>query len=60
MLAKPWRKLLERGEGVGAQTMSGLFSRVFGTKSAALKWFDVADVQSRLGNVLLVDVREPQ
>jgi rhodanese-related sulfurtransferase len=40
--------------------MSGLFSRVFGIKSAALTWFDVADVQSRLGDVLLVDVREPQ
>jgi rhodanese-related sulfurtransferase len=40
--------------------MSGLFSRLFGTKSAALTWYSTADVRSRLGNVLLVDVREPQ
>ncbi len=40
--------------------MSGLFSRLFGTKSAALTWFEAADVRSRLGNVLLVDVREPE
>jgi rhodanese-related sulfurtransferase len=40
--------------------MSGLFSRVFGTKSAGLNWLDIAEVKSRLDDVLLVDVRQPE
>ena len=40
--------------------MSGLFSRIFGTKSAALTWLEIADVRPRLGTVLLVDVRQPE
>lgn len=40
--------------------MSGLFTRLFGTKSSALKWLEVADIQPRLGSVLLVDVRQPE
>ena len=40
--------------------MSGLFSRIFGTKSAAIGWLEIADVQARLGAVLLVDVRQPE
>src|SRR5579862_1958901 len=40
--------------------MSGLFSRIFGIKSTALNLLEIADVKPRLGNVLLVDVRQPE
>jgi rhodanese-related sulfurtransferase len=40
--------------------MSGLFSRVFGSKSTPVTWLEIADVQPRLGTVLLVDVRQPE
>ena len=40
--------------------MSGLFSRLFGTRGTALTWLDIADVRARLGMVLLVDVRQPE
>ncbi len=40
--------------------MSGLLSRLFGTKSAAFAWLDAADLEPRLNDVLLVDVRQPE
>jgi rhodanese-related sulfurtransferase len=39
--------------------MSELLSRLFGRKSVDLTWLDIADLQPRLGDVLLVDVRQP-
>jgi len=40
--------------------MTGLLSRLFGTKGAGVAWLDIADLKPRLGRVLLVDVRQPE
>src|SRR5690349_17342180 len=60
MSARHWQRSWRPGEIAGANTMSGLFTRLFGTKSAGLNWLEVADIRPRLGTVLLVDVRQPE
>jgi rhodanese-related sulfurtransferase len=42
--------------------MSGILARLFGRGSNEPAWLDIAELQHRLsaGNVLLVDVRQPQ
>jgi rhodanese-related sulfurtransferase len=40
--------------------MAGLLSRLFGGKGTDFAWLDVADLKPRLGDVLLVDVRQPE
>jgi rhodanese-related sulfurtransferase len=45
---------------VAEQSMTGLLSRVFGTKAADPTWLDIARLKPRLGSVLLVDVRQPE
>lgn len=42
--------------------MTGLISRLFGSRAAIPAWLDIAELQQRLvnGPVLLIDVREPE